>query len=233
VVQGAEAEDPSERFSRPGAAAAGIRQVSPSTFEIGRVILDQASRTVTVPAQVNLREGLLEYVLVTETGKIHESLLTTQARPVNVHTACLLLGVKPKALAEGLKLDPKANPQCFVDIDVRWKQDDEDFCRPLESLVRLRTESATEPSPKSERQSWLYNGATIGEGPFLAQRSGSIVSLIHDPAALVNNPRREGADDEIHLPRTSELPPEGTIVKVVFQVDRSLQAQRRGAGGER
>ena len=58
------------------------------------------------------------------------------------------------------------------------------------------------------------------EGSFLAQRDGSIVSLITDNAAQFNNGSRGRADDELWRPQPMGLPPldsNGTIVIRVLQ----------------
>ena len=64
---------------------------------------------------------------------------------------------------------------------------------------------------------WFYNGSRILEGgEFVAQQGGSIVSLIFDPDALVNNPHPDRDNDDLHFPNTSRLPPVGTAVTMEF-----------------
>jgi hypothetical protein len=65
---------------------------------------------------------------------------------------------------------------------------------------------------------WVYNGSFAVAGVLAAQRGGSIIALITDPSALVNNPKPDRADDEIHLVNPQALPREGTPVEIVFKV---------------
>lgn len=86
------------------AGAARVRAVDSNTLAVGLVRLDRRARTLTLPARLNLNRHAIEYALVTRGGKAHESLLTTEAQPRDLHVAALLLGVKPanNLLAQGL-----------------------------------------------------------------------------------------------------------------------------------
>jgi hypothetical protein len=65
---------------------------------------------------------------------------------------------------------------------------------------------------------WLYNGSTFDAFGFAAQREGSIISVIRDEAALVNNPASDRDNDKVHLPQAKLLPPEGWPVRVVMRL---------------
>jgi hypothetical protein len=49
-----------------------LKQLGHELFELGKVRFDKRQRSVSFPAFVNMREGNLEYLLVTSSGKIHE-----------------------------------------------------------------------------------------------------------------------------------------------------------------
>ena len=61
---------------------------------MGQVRLDKNQRTVRFPAAVNQTNGAIEYLIVTSSGKTHESLLRTDAEPYHIQLAFLLLGAK-------------------------------------------------------------------------------------------------------------------------------------------
>ena len=46
---------------------------------------------------------------------------------------------------------------------------------------------------------------------------GSIISLIRDPVALINNPLPDRDNDDIHVPNKPLLPPVGRPVEVIIQ----------------
>ena len=64
---------------------------------------------------------------------------------------------------------------------------------------------------------WFYNGSFFGPNAFQAEIEGSIISLIRDPASLVNNPRTDLDNDKIHYPNERLLPPDGTAVELVLK----------------
>ena len=68
------------------------------------------------------------------------------------------------------------------------------------------------------RGHWIYNGSRLREDGFAAQIDGSIVSLITDPDALINNPRSGREDDDNWLPRAKELPALNSPVEVTIRL---------------
>lgn len=58
-----------------------------------KINLDEWS--VDVDAEVSLHDGLLELILCADNTKEHESIFSTKARALHIHTALLLMGSKP------------------------------------------------------------------------------------------------------------------------------------------
>src|SRR5580704_1751361 len=67
------------------------------TYEMGGLQFNSATREIRIPTIVNMNEGVIEYALVTDTGKTHESLLSTKVRPFDVNVALLLCHYEPHA----------------------------------------------------------------------------------------------------------------------------------------
>ncbi len=201
--------------SAPAAAPtnAPIKQVSPGVFEIGKVRLDKRQRTVSFPAVLNMNQALIEYLVVTSSGKMHESLLRTDVEPYQIHLAMLLLGAK----GAGTNAFPESNtlplPGDRVAIELSWKADGkEKRCRAEELVYNRQTKSAM------VKGDWVYNGSRTVEGTFVVQQIGSIVSVIVDPDALINNPRPGREDDEIWEIKGTGLPPLETPVQVTIKL---------------
>jgi hypothetical protein len=210
------------RFADAGLAnAAKVRQIDTNTLAVGLVTLHKAERTLTLPAKVNMVDQIIEYALVTTDGKRHESLLTTDAQPRDLHVAALLLGVKPAglAVANGVLKIPTA---AEVEIEVNWPIHGGVRRMPLHQLVgqlknadpgvTVREIEALEPG------NWLYSGSETTPGRFEAQAQGSFISVIADPAALINNPRLSRLNDKLHVPNKPQLPAVGTSVQVVIRL---------------
>jgi len=204
----------------PGASGdtvtnAPLKQIRPGVFELGLVRLDKDKRTVSFPAFVNLREGNIEYVVVTATGKTHESLLRTTAEPYHLQLAFLLLGAKG-AGTDSLPEDPaKSLPGDRVEIDLSWSADGRTNSFRAEDFVHDR--KANGPAPRGD---WIYTGSRLREDGFAAQLDGSIVSLITDADALLNSPRPGREDDDNWLVRTNHLPSLHAPVEVTIKLVR-------------
>lgn len=201
--------------------APAVREISPGIFEVGKVRIDQAQRTITFPAQVNKLADLIEYALVTRTGKAHESLLVTAIEPRDLQVATLLLGLTPtpglapapeKLDAAYLKNVPELTGMP-VTIAVGWKSEAGPRTASLESLILNRqTHAAAAAGP------WLYTGSLMAHGKFRAQVDGSMIAVVTDPGAMFNNPRGGDRDDGIWSPNLAALPPVGTDVDITLFV---------------
>jgi hypothetical protein len=154
--------------------------------------------------------------VVHKTGKTHESIFRTEARPHDIHVALLLLGAKP-AMTNSFGVDGQAPPAGDkVLINVIWTNKAARVSYPMEDLVLNRETKQT-----LSRGAWIYNGSNFSEGAFTAQRDGSIISIHIDPDALINNPRPGRENDDLYVPYAAKLPPLGTEVGIVIKLSRA------------
>jgi hypothetical protein len=211
----AETETPAAAKSPPAAEDLGDGR-----FRIGLVELDKTKRTVSFPANVNMLEGLLEYLIVGVRGKTHESLLVTRAQPVHIHAAMLMLGAKPDAKETASATPPDQITEEYlkkapvlqgkpVSIEVEWSNGGKKVRHRVEELVFNRAKSKT-----MSLGPWTYNGSMFYEGKFLAQLESSVASVVVDPVALINNPRSGREMQEIWDPHKDALPKLGKDVVV-------------------
>jgi hypothetical protein len=183
--------------------------------------IDKERRTVTFPAAINMRSGMLEYLIVAETGKTHESLLSTKIAPYDIQVAMLLLGIAPAGKAnaeppgqlnkEYLKTAPELKGE-KVSLFVAWPGH---RVRAEDLIWNLQENAAMTEGP------WTYNGSELYDGKFLAQIDGSVAALVRDSAALMNNPRPGNDDDQIWEVYSQVTPPVGTAVDVIIELEES------------
>ena len=214
------------------AAQPPIKDLGEGRVQIGAVTLDRKTKSLTFPAVINMTTGLVEYAIVTVGGKVHESLLRTEAEPYHLHTAMLLLGAKLATNTETAAFfDPKSQiPGSHVKVEIAIAGHAK--VAPIQTFLAHAQSKA--PVKPNEIPHWVYNGSRFVEAPadeagpaaapgekapersrtFLAQREGSIISLIADPAALINNPRGDRENDELWILHTPQIPPAGTSVQV-------------------
>jgi len=207
--------------NEPPPASPAMREVSPGIYEIGQIRLDQKARTVTFPGVLNMNDGNLEYLIVTEQGNTHESLLVSDVAPSDLHFAMLLLGAKGAGKQNGdlppaqidakfLKTAPKLKGDS-VNITVRWKAGDAEKSAPVEDwMINTETKKPVERGP------WIYNGSMFNDGHFLAQIEGAHAALVTYPAALINNPRKGNDNDQIWTVNTKAVPAVKTPVDIVI-----------------
>lgn len=188
-----------------------VIMVAPGLFRLGEVTIDKNRREVSFPARVNMVEGLLEYLVVSNRGKLHESLLATDVDPIRLQVALLLLGL------EGGMIDLSSRTHPFplrgdpVHIKLSWSSTDGKQYRecPIETWVENRNVNAV-----MEPIEWIFSGSVVENGAFLGQVDGSIIAVYSDPLALINNPLPDGRNDDIWFVNREQVPPLGTPVAV-------------------
>lgn len=187
-----------------------VKKVGATTYRIEEVTFDAKTGEVSIPVTVNLREGgPVEYLLVHENGKIHESILTTTARPRDLQIALKLLKYQP---GEGDVFDrflPSEDRQLkggkseergtTVSFKVLWE--DEEGVEQTESAHRWiidgdTKENRDDPGEPMPEHPWNFTGSLIHEGQFMAELEGSIIAIYLDPVAMFNTTVRGSEFDE-------------------------------------
>jgi len=210
-------------FAADTAAPSGaMQEIRPGVFQIGTILLDKTKRTATFPGKVNLLDGNLEYLLVHSTGATHESLLSTEIQPSDLHFAMLLLGAKGAGITtpapddaapaqinqEFLARAPELKGDRIL-IAVKWTAGDAEKTAPVEDWV-LNSETK-KPSPRGP---WLYTGSMFRGDRFVAQAEGCFGAIVRYPGALINNPRKGSDNDTIWMPNKKVIPPLETPVEI-------------------
>lgn len=193
-------------------AVPAVQKVAPGKYRLGEILIDKTARSISFPAEVNMKQGLLEYLLVKNGGKTHESLLRTRVQPYHLQLACLLLGMEGgrRALsAQGAAETPDGET-----VELSLELADGKRVR-AEQWMMLLVAGERRDVPKLR---WIFTGSLVREGVFAAQSDGSIAALYHDPVAMIDNSSPEGASDEIWYARESAVPPVGTPVTVLIRL---------------
>ena len=203
---------PAKGGETQGQGELDVQREGPGKFRIGSVTLDSVRREVAFPAMVNMDAGVVEYALVTDSGKVHEALFSTSAKPEQIHLACLLLGKSPEK--SGDTSAPKAKD---VKVTVTWETNGPPAEHDLSQMVVTADDpTALENARPLPIGPWCYNGSVTDAQGFAATREGSIIALISDPSALVNDPRETSKHDDIHFPNKALVPPRGNSVRIVL-----------------
>ena len=195
-----------------------VEKTGPGMFRIGDITINKDQRSISFPAIINMSKGLLEYLLVRNGGKTHESLLRTTSEPYNLQLAFLLLGFegtdRPLAF-QGDPGTPKGDP---VGLMIEYvTSDGKTVSLSPEQWLEIRSDARKD---EVKGLQWKYTGSIVINGRFIAQSEGSIIALYHDPVAMIDNASPGGESDKIWFIKEGALPPVGTPVMVTIKAKK-------------
>ena len=218
------AADPEKQLAEKMAAAQGrLQKTSPTAYSLGTIQIDAAKREIRFPCTLLHQQIPIEYILVHETGKDHETILTTAVTPLDLQVALLLANYTPGSTGLFAKL-PKDEPLPFkeqepktpgahrVQLSAEWEIDGKKHSSPLSQWFQnsdLRV-------PPADLDTWIFNGSKIDNRGFVAESEGSFIAVYADQNALFNSPAAGNHRDDIWISLPKNIPPEGTAVTLVI-----------------
>jgi hypothetical protein len=200
-----------------------IQKQSETLYQLGDIQIDAASREVRLPCKVLHRQIPIEYLLVHETGKDHETILTTAVSPLDLQVALLLANYTPGSEGLFAKL-PKGELPLFVEqapqtpgghrvrLTAEWKQDGETKTAPLAQWIQ----NSDVRVPPADLDAWMFTGSKIDNRGFIAEAEGSLIAVYADAHAVFNSPAAGNHRDDIWISLPANVPPEGTPVTLVI-----------------
>ena len=200
-----------------------VEKLDETRYQIGQIIFDQKTREIRFPAKVNMVEGLLEFLLVHENGKLHESLLMTGISPTQLNLAFTLLRYPPSRELYPLPNDKGGASNEYPDvpaevkaaariaIDVEWKDGEKTRRLPANELIQHTVKSTSMPAGP-----WLYGGSEFNDGKFAPETSGDIIAIFTTNSALVVYPGKDDDNDDVWTPYPKRVPAVGTEVTLII-----------------
>jgi len=213
------------------------------------VRVDRERRTVIADATVALTQGFLEQLVCTPSTRVHESLVSIDASPRELHAALLLAGLEPGApgawqeIVDGSgawKIDRVRPTGPRIDVSVRWRTPGGELREvPILDWVR-RVDASGDPSsppsgtaPQSPTGHLVFSGSRIrantpSMGPgehYVADFTGSVVGLVTfgDEVIAYDDviADKVDVDPAAWVAWTERMPPEGTRVELLIRADGS------------
>ncbi len=175
-------------------------------------------------------KGAVEYIACGPSGKLYESIITTEASAKDVYEAIEMLGIKPGAPPDyaeekGGHVPPTGTT--FL-LSVEWEKD--------KKIERVRAEEliynfkADKPLPPV---AWIYSGSRVipdldsdDEDAMIphAFMSDHIVALKQpDGSALFQNPLPESVQENLYKKNDDVMPELGTQIRLIIEVNREVQ----------
>jgi hypothetical protein len=223
----------------PPAVKPSVERIDRDHFRVGQVTFNHKTREIRFPAEVNMDQGLLEFVLVRTHGKIHESLLATDTRAEDINLAFKLLRYPASAELYYLPNDkgglsakrpevPEATQAAArVQLKVEWDDGGIKRMVPINEWVQHTHTGKAMPATL-----WVYGGSEWDGGGFVAETTGDLVATWITNAALINYPGEDNEDDTAWVVYPKRVPPAGTKVTVVIAPNPEVKDKPRSAAEE-
>jgi len=202
-----------------------VTKIGETTYRLGEITFDAKTREVRIPAAMNLREGgPTEYLLVHETGKVHEALLTTKVRALDLQVVLKLLRYRGgegdlfdtflPSEEQRRKIESGENGERgdALSVTAIWEKDGKTREHPVaEWVLDAETGKAMADEP------WILTGSHVSEGAFLADLEGSLIAIYLDQIALLNMSRKGAENDERWGANAAATPEVGQKVTLVLR----------------
>jgi hypothetical protein len=178
--------------------ASTLAQAPPATQPgVGRlphVTVDVPHRQVRVECEALHCEAPLEFFCVLAGTSEHESVIRTRAKPSDIHTGLLMIGLTP---GEPLKYSKAADTRFPahgppVNITMEFEKNGAKVSLPAYKLMRdIRTKRSM------PAMSWIFAGSRVmDDGNYAADLTGYVVSIVNFELTLMDVPRLASSANE-------------------------------------
>jgi hypothetical protein len=199
-----------------------VSQIDENTFKIGEVTFNQKTREIRFPCKVNMTEGLIEYLIVLQQGKAHESLFITEICPTHLNLAFKLLRYTPSPELFSLMEDghmtgiyppvsPAIKSHARIDIEVEWNDRGTTRRFPINEWIQNSNGNKTMTAGP-----WLYTGADVQAGKFIPDLTGDIAAIMEVRNAMINYPGSDNGEETVWFPFPEKVPPLGTSTTLII-----------------
>jgi hypothetical protein len=204
-----------------------LKETAPGIYDLNGIQITAATRELRIPCSILHQKLPIEYALCHEAGeKVHETILQTTVKPIQVQLALLLANYQPATKGILDKLDPKEERHYAekdetspekpganrLQIRCEWKDGDKTHNVPLSNFIQNIDERKTPP----DLDTWIFNGSQIDAGGFTAEQTGSIISTYVDRHAIINSPAKGNHRDDLWISMPANIPAEETKVTLVI-----------------
>ena len=202
-------------------------QIKGDEYRFGDIFFNKKTREIRFAAEVIQDEVVLEYGLVHAiTGKVHESLLATEIRPINLQIVMKLLryeasqrDIWPEYNEEGeiskpIEDDGKGRVEFFI---TATDEAGKESTFPISDWVERRAGEQGEKRKKMPAGSFTYTGSDLWEGTFIAENDGAFMAIYRYAGAMFNAFHAASDDDDIWFPREGVVPAIGTRLELVIK----------------
>lgn len=218
---GAQAEQPADA---PAIAAATPSAADTTSSGAARPIVrfphlevDVAQKQVRIECEAMRVDIPLEFFCVLRGTSDHETALRTMASPEQIHTALLMLGLKPgKPVHYSIATDQWIAPSGpTLRITCQFMRDGKLQTVPAYRMMRDVNTKKTMPP-----MTWVFAGSRLlDDGSYAANRTGYIVSIVNFELTVIDVPSlASSANETLEWEINPDVaPPQGTPVTMIIE----------------
>ncbi|MEO8614217.1 MAG: YdjY domain-containing protein [Luteolibacter sp.] len=200
-----------------------VEKLDETRYQVGKIIFDQKTREIRFPAKVNTSTMPLEFLLVNENGKLHESLLKTDASPTQLNLVFTLLRYPPSrelyplpndhggSSNEFPKIPTEMKSAARVLIEVEWKDGGKTRRLAANELIQQTVKTTAMPAGP-----WVYGASEFNDGKYAPEVSGDMIAIFVTNSALINYPGEDNTGEDVWIPYPKRIPVEDTDVTVII-----------------
>lgn len=199
-------------------------------FEKEQIIIVKGEISKALGQYDDTLKGAVEYIACGPTGKIYESIITTEASAKDVYKAIEKLGIKPGTPPDydeekGGHVPPTGST--FL-LSVEWNKDGKtQRVRAEELIYNFKADKHLPPV------AWIYSGSRVipdldsddedAEIPHAFMANHIVALKQTDGSALFQNPLPESVEENLYKKNADIMPELGTPIKLIIEVNRKMQ----------
>jgi hypothetical protein len=177
-----------------------VEKIDKNRYRIEQLILDAEQQVIEIPANINMSKGLIEVLLCTPKGKVHESLLVTPVRPLVLQTALMIMGYIPLNNPDGQKV---ALDSFSIEIELNGKR--------FGAGELLWNQQLDQPVPDIP---WIFVGSPIYPTGGLAAEFEQTLIATYNLSCILANGLETRHDDTVYRVNETTVPPKGTTARI-------------------
>lgn len=212
------AYEPPDGAGRTSGRTVSFRRLGNGDIALGGIRLHHRARELSFAARLHDAEyNRLEVLVATPCGRLHETLLCADIRPLHLQTMLYLLG-----LENGVRTPQSTMRQgAVLDIELEWT-DASGRCHrePVENWIHdMRT------GTNMARSGWIFVGSSVAHGVLQAGRQGNLVLLYCQGETILATADSGGLRDTVFRVNHEKVDPGITAKVRVFLTPRNSISQ--------
>ena len=194
-----------------------------NVFRFKHLTVDRKKRTITLEAMVVEASYSLEFLLCRAGSKEYESVLSTEARPSEVHAVLLMLNLRPGKPGGYVGKEYVPPRGAALRIKLRWKdRAGKSHVTEAGDWLKLSGEGAGKVKPTR----WIFVGAEVFPGgAYEADLNGGIIAVANLPSAVIDVPfaSTQTLEKRDFVVNADAIPPAGTKVQMIITPEKGSE----------